>query len=220
MLPHLQEGFKQERRELSAHQSYFSLRESYGTNPPGGCHKSDESHDWGKLAQINQGQIILGKPDCLLAQSNLLCVYGASGGHRLPRFQVFPCSFPQPFPGETDVLCSRQGICVVGRKWLMGSTQSRVGNAPSQTGFLSQVGSPGADIGPLFNAVISDLHGGMKCTLMNFADGTKLSGEVDLQKGEPPPCRKSWIGWKNGLMRTLKSSAKTNVRSCIWENMT
>lgn len=62
------------------------------------------------------------------------------------------------------------------------------------------MGSPGIDIGSLFNTVISDLHGGMKGTLMNFVDGTKLSGEVDLQKGELP-CRKSWIGWKNALMR-------------------
>lgn len=42
-----------------------------------------------------------------------------------------------------------------------------MGNAPSPTGCLSQVGSPGID-----------LDGG----IMNFANSTKLSGEVDLQK--------------------------------------
>lgn len=66
----------------------------------------------------------------------------------------------------------------------MGSTQSKVGNAPSQTDFLSQVGFPGIDIGPPFNTIMSDLDGGLKCALMNFADDTKL--KVNLQKGEPP----------------------------------
>lgn len=211
MLLHLQERFKQECRKLSAHQSYLSLRESYGMNP-------DEAHDWEKLAWIHQGQFILGKPDCLLAQSNLLGVCGTSGGHCLPGFQVFPCCFPQPLPRETNVLHSRGGVCVLAGNWLMGSTQSRVGNAPAQTGCLSQVESPGIDLGPLFNTIISDLDGGVNCALMNFADGTKLSGEVNLQKGELP-WRESWMGWKNGLMKTLRSSAKTNVRSCMWENV-
>lgn len=65
----------------------------------------------------------------------------------------------------------------------MGTTRSRVGNAPSQTVCLSQVGSPGIDTGPLFNTIITDLDGGIKCTLMNFADGTRLRGEMNLQKG-------------------------------------
>lgn len=119
-LPYLQEGFKQERRKLSAHQSYLSPRESYGTNP-------DEAQDWEKLAWIHQGQIILGKPDCLLARSNLPGVHGTSGGHCLPGFSCFL----QPLPGETNVLYSRHGICVLAGNWLMGNTQSRVGNAPS-----------------------------------------------------------------------------------------
>lgn len=82
MLPHLQGGFKQECRKLSAHQSYLSPRESYGMNP-------DEAHDWEKLAWIHQGQIILCKPDCLLVQSKLLGVYVTAGGHCLSGFQVF-----------------------------------------------------------------------------------------------------------------------------------
>lgn len=112
----------------------------------------------------------------------------------------------------------RQGICVLAGNWLMGSTQSRVGNAPSQTGCLSQVGSPGTGIGPLFNTIMSDLDGGTWCALVNFADGVKLSGEVNLKKGEPP-WKKFWMGWKSGLMRALAGSAKTNTRSCMWENM-
>lgn len=110
MLPHLQEGFEQERGKLSGHQSYLSPRESYAMNP-------DEARGWEKLAWIHQGQFILGKPDCLLAQSNLLGGYGTSGGRFLPGFQVFPCCFPQPLPRETNVLYSRQGICVLAGNW-------------------------------------------------------------------------------------------------------
>lgn len=83
MLSHLQEGFKQEGRKLSAHQ-YLSSRASYGLNP-------DEAQSWEKLAWIQQGQIIVDKPDFLLAQSNLLGVHGTSGGHCLAAFQVFLC---------------------------------------------------------------------------------------------------------------------------------
>ena len=43
-------------------------------------------------------------------------------------------------------------------------------------------------------------------------------GKWTLRKGEPP-CRKTWIGSKNGLTRTLWTSTKTNVRSCTWEDM-
>lgn len=75
-------------------------------------------------------------------------------------------------------------VCWLGTGPLMGSTQSRVGDAPSHTGFLSQLGSSGIDIGPLFNTVMSDLDSGLRCALMNFADDTKL--KVNLQKGESP----------------------------------
>jgi len=41
-------------------------------NLPGGYHKSNEARDWEKTAQINQGQIMLDKPDSLLKQSKWL----------------------------------------------------------------------------------------------------------------------------------------------------
>lgn len=136
MLPHLQEGFKQEGRKLSAHQ-YFSPRESYGMNP-------DEAHGWVKLAWIQQGQIILGKPDFLLAQSNLL---GA--------FQVFPCCFHSLF--------LEKPTCYYPHK---GSGSLADGQHPEQGGKCSfsnllQMGSPGTDIRSLFNTIMSDLDGGI-----------------------------------------------------------
>lgn len=71
---------------------------------------------------------------------------------------------------------------------------------------LSTSGIPRIDIGSLFNTIMSDLDGGIKCALMNFADGTKLSGEVNLQKENCP-------GWADeNLMKFSKDK-------CMWENM-
>lgn len=37
----------------------------------------------------------------------------------------------------------------------------------------------------LFSISKSDMEGETKCTLTEFADGTKLSGEVDISEGRP-----------------------------------
>ena len=62
----------------------------------------------------------------------------------------------------------------------------------------------GSIFGPmLLNIFISDLDNGIKCSLMKFADDTKLSGEVDTQKGELL-CRKIWIGSRVGQQETYE----------------
>ncbi|PKU34263.1 rna-directed dna polymerase from mobile element jockey-like [Limosa lapponica baueri] len=97
--------------------------------------------------------------------------------------------------------------------WLTGRTQRVVINSSFSNWQPVTSGVPqGLILGPmLFNIFISDLDDGIKCTLMKFANDTKLKGEVDTSEGratlqEDPDRLEEWAN-KN-LMKFNKDKCK------------
>lgn len=75
-------------------------------------------------------------------------------------------------------------VCGVGT-WLTGSALRVVANSSYSNWQPAKGGVPqGLKLGPtLLSIFISDLDNGIKCTLMEFADDAKLSGEVGTLEG-------------------------------------
>lgn len=161
----------------------------------------DEAHGWEKLVWIQQGQIIVGKPDFLLAQSNLLGVRWAGGGHCLAAFQVFPCCSHSLFLEKPMYYYPDRGSGSLAD----GQHPEQGGKCSFSSWLLVTSGVPRIDIGSMFNTI----------RVICMVGSSVPSGILlmVLKWGGDPAERRTVL---DGLMRALWSSAKTNARGRTW----
>lgn len=70
----------------------------------------------------------------------------------------------------------------------------------------------------LFNIFINDLDDEVKRNLRKCVDGKELGGVADTPGGRALlPSRGTLARWRNGLMRTTRSSVEGNRMPCMWE---
>ena len=76
------------------------------------------------------------------------------------------------------------------KNWLQDRVQTVVANGSMSGWRLVMSSVPKASVlGPiLFNIFISDIDSGVKCTLIKYADATKLWDTVDTTRVDTPSC--------------------------------
>ncbi|GAB0180043.1 mitochondrial enolase superfamily member 1 [Grus japonensis] len=104
--------------------------------------------------------------------------------------------------------------------WLTGRTQRVVVNSSFSNWQPVTRGVPqGSKLGPtLFNIFISCLDDGIKCTLMKFANDTKLSREVDALGGRAT-LQEDLDRLEEWANKDHMKLNKDRCNSCTWENI-